>query len=539
MPQSSLATKFQFIPEYQDEFLALFPHRHDFIWAKHYSPGESVEWHSENRHPLSDRLINQGAHLYGVRFADVTHYLMTDIDLKSPYHPCHDPFAIPRILAALESLGLYSHIAVTSSYSGGIHLYFPFALGMPSWAIAQAASLLLEHHGFKIKAGHLELFPNSRGYGEELTNYNGHRLPLQAGSYLLDADWQPTFTTREAFVQQWRFAQNKNHVDRLTIDRVIAQHDRYAPRRIRKGSARKFLADLNAEIEQGWTGFGQTNHILGRIAIREYVFRHCLSGGQPLTGTALSAQILEIAISLPGYNEWCRHHCDLTQWCEYWARSVQNSNYYPYGSRWKEKTEVPPLEPTWNEKQAQDARSRISSAVTDLLAEDQLPNGVRARLLLLKGLAGCSTDTLYKNKDLWHPEFYCQQAIDSQQEIKKTEEKSLKPLPDKVIQADQDDTTSVRSLQPLPSNMIQPIGINKLCAASEPTPSALGSDGTPPMAVGGRGGLSTGVDSIKQVLAAIATRKVLQPPPAASPPPDEDYFIQLQLTNLVGAITNG
>jgi len=120
--------KFQFVPEWADDFLALFPHRGSFLWALHPDPGERPQWHTEERHLLSDRLILQGAYLYGVRFGKATNYLMLDIDATSAYHPSRDPFAIGRILEALEPLGLYKPVAVSSSYSDGIHLYFPFVL---------------------------------------------------------------------------------------------------------------------------------------------------------------------------------------------------------------------------------------------------------------------------------------------------------------------------------------------------------------------------------------------------------------------------
>jgi hypothetical protein len=71
----------------EDPFLALFPHRYDFIWAEHSNPGEAVEWQTERRYPLSDRLIDQGSTLYGVRFGSRTSYGLLDIDADSLYHP--------------------------------------------------------------------------------------------------------------------------------------------------------------------------------------------------------------------------------------------------------------------------------------------------------------------------------------------------------------------------------------------------------------------------------------------------------------------
>ncbi|HEY9657577.1 MAG TPA: hypothetical protein V6C65_03870, partial [Allocoleopsis sp.] len=126
---TGVSEKFEFIPQLEDDFLQLFPFRHHFLWAKHPDPGQRPQWKTEDRHPLSDRLMRQASSLYGVRFGEFTHYLMLDIDRRSAYHPCRNPLAISEILAALEPLNLIAYVAVSSSDSGGIHLYFPFGMG--------------------------------------------------------------------------------------------------------------------------------------------------------------------------------------------------------------------------------------------------------------------------------------------------------------------------------------------------------------------------------------------------------------------------
>ncbi|NJL20566.1 MAG: hypothetical protein HC895_06725 [Leptolyngbyaceae cyanobacterium SM1_3_5] len=145
--------------EETDEFLSLFPQRFDFIYADHPQPDCKPNWRTESRYPLSDRQIQQGNSLYGVRFGSTTRYCLLDIDIASHYHPRQDPFAIARIMAALERIGLVSAIACTSSYSGGLHLYLPFANEQRSWQVAIVLSSLLESAGFRLKAGQLEVFP--------------------------------------------------------------------------------------------------------------------------------------------------------------------------------------------------------------------------------------------------------------------------------------------------------------------------------------------------------------------------------------------
>ncbi|GAP99866.1 hypothetical protein [Leptolyngbya sp. NIES-2104] len=400
-----------FVQEWSDEFLALFPHRYDFIWADHAQPKEKPSWKTESRYPLSDRVIQQSTGLYGVRFGSQTQYCLLDIDIQSFYHPAHDPFAISRIAATLEVLGLVQYLACTSSYSGGLHLYFPLSQAVSSWQLAIVISTLLENAGFKIRSGQLEVFPNPKPYSADgtLSLFNAHRLPLQVGSYLLNRDLEPIWSTQQQFAEQWKFAQQQNELDSQLFKRILKQ----AKHRLLhiSGKADKFIADLNAEIELGWTSSGQTNRLLGRITMREYIFHHVLAGGEPLIGTALVNRIVEVARSLPGYTEFCNHQHEIEHRAEEWARCVENSHYFHYGEqngKFRQKSELidqaVEKAPTWNQQQSENARDRIRSAIADLLEKESLPTNATARfkVLLHYKIGGGS---LYKHRDLWHPEY--------------------------------------------------------------------------------------------------------------------------------------
>jgi len=405
--RSHPSSQFQSVAEGEDAFLALFLHRHDYIWAEHPQLTAKPQWQTESRHPLSDRLILQGGYLYGVRFGPKTNYLLFDIDSGSLYHPRHDPFAIPRLVAALEALELVSYIAVTSSYSGGIHLYFPFEKAQKSHELAQAAQALLENAGFVLSLGQLELFPNDRGFVDgKPALYAAHRLPLQLGSYLLNHEWEPTYSIQAAFVQQWQHCQRRNPVTTKTVKHIlrIAKRQRLIP----SGKANKFLNDLNAEIEPGWSGSGQTNRLLGRIALRTYIFGKLLYGFY-LEGKALVDKIVEVATSLPDYRSYCGHQHEIEHRAEEWAQCVENSSrYFPYQRKAKSNpvhTSQPTQSttPSWHEMRQEESRERISSAIAGLLESNTLPVRPTARFnaLVRQGIGG---GTLYKHKDLWHPE---------------------------------------------------------------------------------------------------------------------------------------
>ena len=305
-------------------------------------------------------------------------------------------------------MGLVNAVTCTSSYSDGLHLYFPFQVAQNTWELAIAVATLLENAGFRLTAGQLELFPNPRPYAIEgsLSLFNAHRLPLQAGSYLLDNDFQPIWSDQHTFVDHWQFAQRRNTVERKTLQRLLKQFQR--KQYCISGKAEKFVNDLNAEIELGWTGAGQTNRLLGRITMRAYIFHHILCGGEPLTGRTLINEIVTTATSLPGYEEWCQHQHEIEQRAEEWARCIEGSRYFHYGDgngKYKSKTEVSqPEQPSWNQRQSQAARDRIRQAIADLLNHNTLPSAATARFHALTqySIGGAS---LYRHRDLWHPSY--------------------------------------------------------------------------------------------------------------------------------------
>lgn len=397
-------TRFSYVEEHETPFLALWPHRYDYLWAKHPDPGQKPQWQTEGRHPLADRLITQGSYLYGVRFGAKTSYAMLDIDSTSAYHPSRDPLAIPRLTGALEEkLHLTAWVTVQSSWSGGLHLYFPFEEPLKTFDVATAVTGVLEQAGFKIAGGLLEVFPNQKPFSSDgsLSLYQGHRLPLQNGSYLLNEEGEAIYSSQDTFLTRWRWAVAKNALDETILARTLKTLRK--PYRISQKAA-KFLNDLNAEIEQGWTGSGQTNRLLGRIAMRAYVFGQTLLGlAQPLTGKDLIETIIDTAKSLPGFHNLCGHQDDLADRAKAWARSVESSHYYPYGSGKKpDAVTEEEREASWNQRQQEAARERIRAGVAQLLNSNSWPAQTTSRFKALTG-EGISGATLYMHKDLWHP----------------------------------------------------------------------------------------------------------------------------------------
>ena len=287
---------------------------------------------------------------------------------------------------------------------------------------------LLENAGFRLNPGQLEAFPNPRPYVVEgaPSLFNAHRLPMQTGSYVLNSDFQPIWSNQQVFVQQWNFAQNRNDLDTKLLKQILKQAKRKFLRI--SGKADKFVNDLNAEIELGWTGSGQTNRLLGRITMRSYIFHHVLSSGKPLAGTALIEDIIETARSLPGYQEWCQHQHEIEHRAEEWAKCIESSHYFHYGDqKGKFKATSEELEkaieqaPTWNQQKSEQTRERIRNAIANLLDIELLPSSATARFkaLLDYKIGGGS---LYRHRDLWHPKYLTETESNSEMVVEQDEQ---------------------------------------------------------------------------------------------------------------------
>ena len=398
---------FQYVTEGGEEFLALFPHRYDFIYASHPDPKKKPEWKTEVRYPLSDRQLLEGRYLYGVRFETETRYCLIDIDSNSAYHPRNSPLALSRLLTALESLGITDYITCTSSDSEGLHIYIPLSKAFNSWKLAKAVSITLENSGFKLKLGQLEIFPNPKAYSADETPslFNAHRLPLQMGSYILNDELQPVNGSSSYFVHMWKACQRRNVLNSRKVRALLKKAKQISYQL--SNNASKFLDDLNTEIEIGWTGYGQTNRLLGRITMRAFIFNHITEGGTPLEGKDLVEKIVSVAKALPGYKDWCRHQHEIEERATEWARCIENSHYFAYGSakgKYKELAATTQVdnELDYNQRQAVATQNKIAAAMKDLENKGTLPEKATARFKKLLGynIGGAS---LYRYRQLWHP----------------------------------------------------------------------------------------------------------------------------------------
>ena len=245
----------------------------------------------------------------GKRHSHLTEYLMVDVDIHSPYHPYNG--GIQPILDAMESIGLCRYILVRSSHSEGLHIYFPLPQPVRSWHLARTAHAALTAAGVSVAGGICELFPNKKHYNAE---YNGHRLPLQQGSYLLDENFRCTSNAKGAFLVQW--AHCREGQDMTLLTQKLAEKPKPTLIPSPEQHSHVSVTDLPPI---GWTKVGQSNEVMKQLV--NYGDRY--AGYKTIP--ALAEWIAAVAPLLPGYEQFASEESkgDLTRrnWAYRWAKS--------------------------------------------------------------------------------------------------------------------------------------------------------------------------------------------------------------------------
>ena len=379
-------------------FANFFPYAWNFIYAKNIDRTSKPEWKTETRYPITGRRLydywTDNETLIGVRFGNQTEYALLDIDKGSPYHPNNNHEKFKTVLQALEEIGLVRTLIVQSSHSEGLHIYYPLWQEVSSFGIACAIKASLQKNNCEIAAGVIESFPNTKKYDSE---YNGHRLPLQTGSYLLDNDLQIIGRDLNQFVETWLTIQEQQDIDLLKQAIAEAQANYQPPKDNRKPI--QWREDLEKQIQAGWTGQGQSNQLLYLMGKYARVFLGCEEE------ESIAEYIIKTAKAVAGFIKFCgdikrleQKAKDIAKWCL--------KHHFPWGSKKEAQTNIEG-EDIENKKARKQAErlERIKKMIIELDKTGEMPTTIRGMAQAIAKAAKVSVETLYENKQLWHPEF--------------------------------------------------------------------------------------------------------------------------------------
>lgn len=439
-------------------FVKYFQHGWKFIQAPVPKYGEKPSWRTETRYPLEPRNLwskqQNSELLLGLRLGTFTNYCLLDIDKGSKNHPDNSKKKFNQLFLALSRIGLNREITIRSSESEGLHIYFFLPECVHSLSLALALKHALISDGFQLIKGELEVFPNPKPYNEfQPTSFNAHRLPLQANSFILDWDLQPTSDDIKVFLDCADLTAQSQDMEVLKEAMKAADEWRKSQYGVLNGgktSAAEFCADLEEQIEPGWTGFHQTNTLLLTVAKYGIIFLHHL-------GQNLIDYMQETVPSLPGYKEYCRHQHEIGKRIRDIAASAERYPYVPcpksplrqntykdnfFGAK-EEENKVVRLHPS--KKRRAEKIEKVKAVIAALKNQGIYPETrqKRSEAIIQKSKEmfgrGGSQTTLHKPEylPLWHPDYEntpTQEQTEERVNADSTEEKPpvLPPASDTV-----------------------------------------------------------------------------------------------------------
>ncbi|MBW4536407.1 MAG: hypothetical protein KME09_20955 [Pleurocapsa minor HA4230-MV1] len=425
LPVSPIVTK----------LLKFFSHHWDFILKR-----EGESWYTENRYILNPRNFEnywQDPKIsLGLRFGGQTKFGCLDLDKNSNNNPLVNPKRYRRLLKVLNKIGIKRTILIRSSGNKGVHLFFFLPLGINSFNLACALFKVLSEHCFEIKAGQLEIFPNTKRYkkkGDGFSLFNGLRVPMQPGSgaTLLDPKtFEPLPGGAEEFVELMNSSCARQDF-KLLKECCNTARDWYCNFALNKQGRAQWQKDIEYSLRFGFTGSGQTNDILKNLANLGRVFY----GSDTIPN--LAKFIRERVVDLPGYQDHCGHQDEIEKRAFEWATSAINywsiwascpQRKQNFTELWVEQEQLSGVEPKvkaahrgrwgWvNQKRSDETMSRLKTILTDypldIMHKRVLKrmNFINEKCQVMFGTK-FSRNTLNKPeyRDLWHPK-YTQEAI--------------------------------------------------------------------------------------------------------------------------------
>ena len=429
LPVSPIVTK----------LLKFFSHHWDFILKR-----EGESWYTETRYVLNPRNFEsywQDPKIsLGLRFASSTKFGCLDLDKNSSNNPLVNPKRYRKLLKSLRKIGISRTILIRSSNSRGVHVFFFLPEEINSFDLACALFRVLSENGFEIKAGQLEIFPNTKRYkkkGEGFSLFNGLRVPMQPGSgaTLLDPKtFEPLPGGAKEFVELMNSSCSSQDF-KLLSQCCNTARDWYCNFALKSKNRTQWQKDLEYSLRFGFTGSGQTNDILKNLANLGRVFY----GAD--TVPDLAKFIQERVIELPGYKDHCGHQDEIEKRAFEWATSAINywsiwasnpQRTQNFTELWTEQEQLSGVEPVvknvhrgrWglvNQKRSDDTMTRLKTILTEHPL-NTMPKAVLQRLDFINEKCldrfgtKFSRNTLSKPeyRALWHPKYTQESEIEKQ-----------------------------------------------------------------------------------------------------------------------------
>jgi hypothetical protein len=164
-----------------------------------------------------------------------------------------------------------------------------------------------------------------------------------------------------------------------------------------RGKAAKFKESMEARMERGFTGQGQTNELMKETLKYGYIFLH-------LAGEELQSWLHETMETMPGYKEYCGHQHEMAKKAAVWQRWIEKSRYYPYGGKAPVTAGSPKVEQNRNQTKSEAALAKLKLVVGQINETCETVKDVFAKIRE-KASEFMNFQTKFRNATLYKPEY--------------------------------------------------------------------------------------------------------------------------------------
>lgn len=271
-----------------------------------------------------------------------------DVDINSKYHPANDGNGIEPVKDALAEIGLTEALEFQSSYSNGMHLWYPLSTAQKSWKLAKVIEDACRIKNLEIKDGVLELRPNRRRFN---SNFKLIRAPLSGEGNAL---WVGELGGLEDFSiailrHFFCLAKDFNLLTPLMHNSVTIVCSSSYTRALNHKA--KNLSYYKNVLSDGFTNSSQTQ----KISLSAMIVARMVEGIDSVG--ALRVRLIELLTSVPGYQQFCKHQRQIESG-RYWSDlTLQNTLHFSpsdYENSWRK---------AHNDKRALQATEKAQQAI--------------------------------------------------------------------------------------------------------------------------------------------------------------------------------
>ena len=278
-----------------------------------------------------------------------------DIDINSRYHPANDGEGIEPVKNSLAEIGLIKALEFQSSFSTGMHLWYPLPAAANSWELANAIDDACRAKKLEIRDGVLELRPNRRNFD---SNFKLIRAPLSGEGNALWLEDIGGLEESDAAILRHLFNSAANYNSLMLLqDKPAIGACSSSITRSKKSSNHK-LEFYKCRLADGFSGPGQTQE----ISLAALIVARMAEG----VGSVhlLRKRLIELVTSAPGFRQFCDHQQEI-ETGRFWSQATlkKQLQFSPaeYENSWRH---------IHNKKRAREAAEKAQNAILTAVADE-------------------------------------------------------------------------------------------------------------------------------------------------------------------------